>query len=149
MTDDTTAVPEMTWADFPAKELYALAAAMGRNREWVSALRPAWIAAKNGGWSAHRAYTATCVLIGGLPDDHPRDITNAVQRTKGEAATAAPEDEKVAEALAETRARIERAREDYRASRSTPATAAQTLIADRVDALGRMPESTEPKGRPA
>lgn len=67
------------WDDFPRAELHALACRR-RGGDWADELLPAWLAVQQDGWAPLRAAVATCGLIFGDPEAHPRDLLNAVRK---------------------------------------------------------------------
>lgn len=76
----TESVPApFDWDEFPRAELHALACRR-RGGDWADELLPAWLAVQQDGWAPLRAAVATCGLIFGDPDAHPRDLTSAVRR---------------------------------------------------------------------
>lgn len=77
----TADAAEFTWSDFPRAELHALAARR-RGAAWAGELEAAWLAVQADGWTPLRAAVATCGLIFGAPEAHPRDLTNALRKAQ-------------------------------------------------------------------
>lgn len=128
MTADDTEPPEVK----PARQSLIAFAAESRNPQWAAELDKAITKATTAGWPVIVIEAHACHLILRKGSD-PKELEDAIVKLHGPHST-------------QPRPVCPPAGDEFRASR---AAWARQAMAAKLAAVGDMPESTEPKGRPA